>query len=86
MLFPLVTKTIGKQKLVNHLEKRGIETRDLLPLLNQPVCRGLFRGRFPVARWLLDRGFYIGCHQYLSKTQLDYVIDMIHGFFRAGAR
>lgn len=82
MLFPLVTRTIRKQALVNHLEQRGIETRDLLPLLNQPVYRGAFKGRFPAARWLLDRGFYIGCHQHLAKRQLDFVIDTIHAFFR----
>ncbi|HKR56755.1 MAG TPA: DegT/DnrJ/EryC1/StrS family aminotransferase [Gemmatimonadales bacterium] len=82
MLFPLVTKTLRKRPLVNYLERRGIETRDLLPLLNQPVYRGLIRGEFPVARWLLDRGFYIGCHQYLARKQLDYVIDSIHAFFK----
>jgi perosamine synthetase len=84
MLFPLVTLTQKKQKLVNYLEEAGIETRDLMPLINQPVYRGMVRGRLPVARRLLDRGFYIGCHQYLKRRDLDYVIDTIHRFYKRG--
>ncbi len=85
MLFPLVTRTHTKTSLVNYLERAGIETRDLMPILNQPVYRCMIRGRYPVARRLLDRGFYIGCHQELKKRHLDYIIDVIHRFYRKGS-
>lgn len=85
MLFPLVVRSGSKRNLVNYLEDRGIETRDLLPLLSQPVYRRLF-GRvgkeYPVARWLNRSGFYVGCHQYLTNDDIDYMIDTIQDYFR----
>src|SRR5205807_6840181 len=69
MLFPLVVRDGDKRPLINFLEMNGIETRDLLPLLNQPIYRKLFgdlEPRYPVAQWLNRGGFYIGCHQYID--------------------
>jgi perosamine synthetase len=84
MLFPLVLREGSKRELVNYLETHGIETRDLLPLLNQPVYRKLFgdlEPQYPVARWLNASGFYIGCHQYLTDEAVDYVVDRLYEFF-----
>jgi dTDP-4-amino-4,6-dideoxygalactose transaminase len=84
MLFLLVLRRGSKRELVNHLEANGVETRDLLPLLNQPVYRKLFgdlEPHFPVARWLNEAGFYIGCHQYLTDEAVDYVADRLYEFF-----
>ena len=36
MMFPIVLKNEKKANLVNYLEENGIETRDMLPLINQP--------------------------------------------------
>lgn len=84
MLFPLVLREGSKRDLVNHLEARGVETRDLLPLLNQPVYRKLFgdlEPEYPVARWLNESGFYVGCHQHLTDDAVDYVADTLYEFF-----
>ncbi len=86
MVFPLALRRGDKRPLVDFLERRGIETRDLLPLIHQPAYRGLFGGglekRYPVARWL-DRGaFYVGCHQGLGREDLAYMADSIRAFFR----
>jgi len=84
MLFPLVLRDGAKRGLVNHLEANGVETRDLLPLLNQPVYRKLFgdlEPDYPVARWLNRGGFYIGCHQYLTDADVDHVADVLYDFF-----
>ena len=84
MLFPLVLRSGSKRAIVNHLEGRGIETRDLLPLLNQPVYRRLFgdlEPLYPVAKWLNESGFYIGCHQHLTDVAVDYVIHALYEFF-----
>ena len=84
MLFPIVLKEGNKRRLVNHLESNGIETRDLLPLLNQPVYRNLFgdlEPQYPVAEWLNRCGFYIGCHQYLTEASVDHVAETIERFF-----
>ncbi len=84
MLFPLVLRNEPKRGLVRHLETRGVETRDLLPLLNQPVYRRLFgpiEKDYPVARALDERAFYIGCHQYITPAQRRHVIRAIRDYF-----
>lgn len=84
MLFPISVKE-KKDKLVNFLEKNGIETRDLCPLINQPIYRKLYGNldkEYPVASWLNDHAFYIGCHQYITEKQQEYVIDKFYEFFR----
>lgn len=88
MMYPLVTKTPEiKAGLVQHLEDHGIETRDLLPLLNQPVYHRLFGKnlihQYPVAKKLDGCGFYIGTHQYITDDDVAYVVDTIKKFFAA---
>ena len=87
MMFPIVLRRGRRQDLVNFLEERRIETRDLLPLVNQPVYRKLFGAdlerRYPVARRLNRSAFYIGCHQELSRRSLVYMVDTIRSFFGA---
>ncbi|HVA67205.1 MAG TPA: DegT/DnrJ/EryC1/StrS family aminotransferase [Elusimicrobiota bacterium] len=85
MLFPLVTRQKSKKDLVHFLERRGVETRDLLPLINQPIYRKMFGNldkEYPVARRLNSHGFYIGCHQYISRREQEHVIKTIRRFFK----
>ena len=85
MLFPIVLREGHKRGLVNHLEERLVETRDMLPLVNQPIYRKLFgedlEDRYPVAKWINNSGFYIGCHQFLTDDERDYMVDAIFDFF-----
>jgi dTDP-4-amino-4,6-dideoxygalactose transaminase len=84
MLFPIVLRSEDKRPLVNYLEESGIETRDLLPLLNQPIYRKLFgdlEADYPVARWLGRSGFYIGCHQHLDDVAVEYVVSKMYEYF-----
>jgi perosamine synthetase len=87
MMYPIVLRDQNKRALVNFLEENGIETRDMLPLTNQPVYQqlGWREDDFPVAKWINDNGFYLGCHQDLSDTDLEYVVETIERFF-LGAR
>lgn len=85
MLFGLVERTGAKRHLVNFLEDNGIETRDMLPLINQPIFQKKFGDMsqmYPVADHLNKNGFYIGCHQYFTEDEIDYVISKIHEFYR----
>lgn len=84
MMYPLVLRKEKKERAVNYLENNGIETRDLLPLINQPIYKKLFgidANDYPVADWINNNGFYIGCHQDLTQSDLDYVIDIFKGLF-----
>ena len=86
MLYGLVLKGQDKTGLVNFLEDGGIETRDMMPLLNQPIYTRLFgdmEARFPAARELNRSGFYIGCHQYMTASDVDYVVEQFRAYFRA---
>jgi len=86
MLFGLKVRDESKRPLVDFLELSGIETRDLLPLVNQPVYRSLgmnFPERdYPISYELIDKAFYIGCHQYLEQSDLDWVVEQFIRFFR----
>ena len=85
MLYPIVLREGDKKGLVNFLERHGIETRDLMPLINQPIYRKLFgdlEPSYPVARWLNRCAFYVGCHPYLASRDVDYVVEKIHEYFK----
>lgn len=85
MMYPIVLKNMKKTDLVNFLESRNIETREMVPLTNQPVYRELFgkdfESRFPVAKWINEGGFYVGSHPYLKSKEVKYIVDVIHEFF-----
>ncbi len=88
MMFPIVLKNEPKQALVRHLEERGIETRDMLPLINQPFYRELFgdlEEKFPVAKWINKNGFYIASHQSLTEIEKEYIVDVFTGYFKKRA-
>jgi dTDP-4-amino-4,6-dideoxygalactose transaminase len=37
-----------------------------------------WKGKLPNSEWLGMRGFHIGCHQYLTKEDLDFMIEKIN--------
>jgi perosamine synthetase len=85
MLYGLVLRGKDKAPLVNFLEDRGVETRDLLPLIGQPVYRKLYgdlRRELPVAAGLGRSGFYIGCHPYMTASDADYVVEQFASWFK----
>lgn len=88
MMFPIVIKKdsgIEKEKLANYLENKGVETRDLFPLISQPFYKEMFNLKaedYPVADWVNNYGFYIGCHQEMSQTELDYIIKCFFDFYK----
>lgn len=88
MFYPIaiVDKSISRAALIRHLEERRIETRYLLPLINQPVYRELYGNldsEYPVASWLNENAFYIGCHSDLSDADVEYVVDAFASFFES---
>jgi dTDP-4-amino-4,6-dideoxygalactose transaminase len=89
MLYGLVLRDQDKTPLVNFLEDRGVETRDMLPLLNQPIYKKMFgdlESEFPVAKSLNRSAFYIGCHQYMTPDDADYVVEQFRAYFKKRPR
>jgi perosamine synthetase len=85
MMFPMVCKPgVNRDDLLLFLEERGIETRYLFPLLEQPIYKRLFprfAEQYPVAQNLTHNGFIIGIHEGLTPLDIEYISDTIHGFF-----
>jgi CDP-6-deoxy-D-xylo-4-hexulose-3-dehydrase len=89
LAYPVVIrdKRIKRQVLARELEKMGIEIRPLFNCIptQQPAFAGLrseYRGRLPQADFVGKNGFYIGCHQYLTRAQLDYAVEAFDNFFK----
>lgn len=87
MMFPLeAADRETRDRLVQHLEANGIETRYMLPLTNQPYVKKLFgddvESRFPNAKRVNECGFYIGCHPHMTTDDLQRVVQTFHDFFR----
>ena len=83
MMFPIVIKEntkLSKWDFCRFLEKNGIETRDLMPVVNQPCYKGLDQGFFKVSEWLKDKGFYVPCHPGMSKKDTDHISDCVEKF------
>ena len=86
MFYPLaiIDPAVQRNDLILFLEARGIETRYLLPLISQPIYRKLFGNldaQYPVAAWLNENAFYIGCHPEMSDEDIEYVIEQFKQFF-----
>ena len=86
MFYPLLIKEEGgnRDDLIRYLEEHSVETRYLLPLINQPIYRELFGNldsEYPVAARLNQRAFYIGCHPEISDDDNDYVIETFKDYF-----
>ena len=83
MMYPIVLYHEDKWELCGHLEKNGIETREMMPLINQPVYNvdTYWDDGLPVAEWINSSGFYIGCHQGLTIHDMEYISDAIHNYF-----
>jgi dTDP-4-amino-4,6-dideoxygalactose transaminase len=87
MFFPLVLRkaSVERGAIIQYLEDHHIETRYLLPLLNQPVYKELFgdlEPNYPVAANLNRRAFYIGCHAGMTDEEVNYILDCFHSYFR----
>lgn len=87
MVYPILINDAGidREELIRNLEEHLIETRYMLPLLNQPICQKLFgdlERQYPVARKINRQGFYIGCHPDLTADELDYMASRIKAFVK----
>ena len=86
MFYPIVVnnKRVSRDRLIQHLETSAIETRYLLPLINQPIYRQLFGNldtQYPVAALLNSNAFYVGCYPDMTDEDVDYMVDRFHNYF-----
>ncbi|ODS34723.1 MAG: perosamine synthetase [Candidatus Scalindua rubra] len=82
LAYPIVIKEHSKftrKYLREELEKNGVESRPLFGCVptQQPAYNYLkeeYEGKIPNAEYAGKKAFYIGCHQYLEREDLDYAV------------
>lgn len=83
MLFPMILLAGHRDKFMSYMKSKGIETRQMMPLINQKRYRDQVKlGEFPIAEWINERGVCLPCHQKLTNKQVDYMIQCVKGFFK----
>lgn len=80
MFFPMIVN--DRDELMLHLEKCGIQTRTMMPLTTQPLVKPYLKKKYLNADYINQHGLLIGCHQYLTKKELDYIVDSIRSFYQ----
>ena len=88
MMFPIVIKdpNINRKVFTDFLEKNNVETRPMLPLLNQPIYKQLFgniEDDYPVTKYIDSHGFYIGCHHGMNEQDINYILKVFDSFFES---
>ena len=90
--FPIIIQEgagFNRVQLVNHLEKRGIDTRNLFSSMPTQSKGFSFLGHrigdFPNAEYIGENGIHIGIHQDLGKQECDYIVEEVEAFLETKA-
>jgi dTDP-4-amino-4,6-dideoxygalactose transaminase len=84
MMFPIVLddSVMDKPHFMSYLNEWNIETRDMMPIVSQPIYQDMLDPNdYPVAKYIDGNGFYIGCHQDLEPEDIEYVLEVIRRYF-----
>ena len=79
MMFPFFH--LRRNELILYLEKKGIATRTIMPLINQPyISKTLDQHDYPMAMYFNRRGLLLPSHQDLTMEDLQYIVKTIKEF------
>jgi dTDP-4-amino-4,6-dideoxygalactose transaminase len=89
LAYPLILKkgsTVKRKALRKFLERNGVECRPMFGCIptQQPAYGYLkekYAGNLINAEYVGEHGFYIGCHQYVSLEDIDYIAQVFDAFF-----
>ena len=83
MFFPIICQeTVNRDKFALFLEQRGIQTRWIMPLTNQPVYKGLWNEKdYPEADLINKKGILLGCHHFLKDKDIRYIARCFKEYF-----
>lgn len=85
LAYPIIIKEnsrdITRKWIREILENNGIENRPLFGCIptQQPAykyLKNVYQDRLPIANYIGKNAFYIGCHQYLEKEDLNYIVQV----------
>ncbi len=85
--FPVIIKEnapFTRDALVDYLDKKEIDTRDLFTSMPTQcpgfAYLGYYLGEFPNAEYMGKYGFHIGVHQDINDSHIDYVFNTLKSF------
>ncbi len=83
--FP-ITYIGDRGKLVDHLKKRGIETRSMFAgnILRHPAYKGVKarqHGKLREANYILEHSFWVGVHPRMTQADREYMVKAFDDFF-----
>jgi perosamine synthetase len=89
LAYPLIIKkesTVKRKTIRKFLEKNGVECRPMFGCIptQQPAYDYLkekYGECLRNAEYVGEHGFYIGCHQYVSLEDIDYITQVFTAFF-----
>ncbi len=83
MMFPIVLREGSRDALMQHLRDNGIESRQMMPLINQACYKHLVKeDDYPVAQWINQNGLCLPCHPFMTDEQVDYLVECVKVFFK----
>jgi dTDP-4-amino-4,6-dideoxygalactose transaminase len=59
-----------RDELMIYLEKNGIQTRTMMPLISQPITKPYLKGKYPVAKYIEEHGILLPCTSVLKEEGL----------------
>lgn len=82
LAYPVILKEGNRNAFLNRLTKAGVENRPFFACIpcQQPAYSHLkdkWEEHLPNSIWLGNRGWHVGVHQYLTKQELDFMIEAI---------
>ncbi len=81
MFYPIVVKRGSRDKLMRYLRKNGIESREAMPLTNQPCYKKIYKkGSCPNAEWWAENGLLLPLHPRMSAFDVGDVCRVIRKF------
>lgn len=82
MMYPMVLKDFyNAEQFMSVMNDKGVETRTMLPITNQPVFRDLWDGgEFPNADRIAEMGVFLPIHPRMTKTHVNHIINAIGSF------
>lgn len=82
MFMPITLRTGNRDKLLKYLRVHGVESREAMPLVNQPCYKKIYKkGSCPNAEWWAKNGLLLPLHPLMNEKQVDYVCKTIRKFF-----
>lgn len=82
MFMPITLRTGNRDTLLKYLRIHGIESREAMPLVNQPCYKKLYKkGSCPNAEFWTENGLLLPLHPLMDNKQVDYVCSTVRRFF-----